>query len=240
MEIKVERRKIVIGLSFMVILLSLAHFTIVVVIQNVFEFNDRFKLFRYFDLGMEKNFPTYFSTMILLICSFILLIIYISTKKNGGYFKYQWIALSCIFLFLSIDEFVSLHERLIRPMRRLIGIGEHSWFHWAWVIPYEIFVLALLVFYLKFILHLTPKVRIRCVLAAALFVSGAIGLEILGGYYHSIAGLGSHTNDATYSALQLVEETLEMSGIVVFINALLLHLETRFTHLSLGFSTETA
>lgn len=58
-------------------------------------------------------------------------------------------------------------------------------------------------------------------LAAALYVGGAIGLEMASGYYISRTGMN---HNLTVALLATVEEFLEMSGVVVLIHAILSHL----------------
>ena len=53
--------------------------------------------------------------------------------------------------------------------------------------------------------------------AGAIYLSGAIGMEMLSGAYCSLHG----QNNMTYSLYVLLEEFLEMAGIVTFISALL-------------------
>jgi len=53
--------------------------------------------------------------------------------------------------------------------------------------------------------------------AAATYLGGALGVEMLGGRYASLYG----TKTLAYSLLVAVEEGLEMAGSVLFIDALL-------------------
>ena len=57
--------------------------------------------------------------------------------------------------------------------------------------------------------------------AGAIFVGGAIGVEMLGGHWFVTQG----RDNVTYVALQTLEETMEMMGIVVFIYALAEYLD---------------
>jgi hypothetical protein len=61
-------------------------------------------------------------------------------------------------------------------------------------------------------------VRRQFIAAAAIFLAGALGFECLGAWY-----LSHHddTEDFVYSLLVGAEESLEMTGVVVLIHALL-------------------
>jgi hypothetical protein len=54
-------------------------------------------------------------------------------------------------------------------------------------------------------------------LAAVLYIGGAVGFELVGGYYAELHG----EKNLTFNLIATVEETLEMTGIVLFNYALL-------------------
>jgi hypothetical protein len=62
------------------------------------------------------------------------------------------------------------------------------------------------------------------VAAGSIYLAGALGFELAGGWYLSQADA---SEDLRYSLLVAAEESLEMSGIVLFIYALLDHLRQR-------------
>ena len=56
---------------------------------------------------------------------------------------YQWwTRLALVFVYLSLDEALSFHERLNRPVRDLLDTSGALYY--AWVIPYALFALGLL------------------------------------------------------------------------------------------------
>lgn len=169
-----------------------------------------------FDLDAERNIPTYFSTLLLLGASVLLgVIAAFKKRKVDDTYVRHWIVLAAIFLYLSVDEAATLHERLIAPVQSLLDTG--GIFYFAWVIPAGVLVLLFAVSYLRFWLDLSRPVRELFAFAALLYVGGAFGTELIGGYYvDRVAGM-----DLTYTLITTVEETLEMAGIAVFIYALL-------------------
>jgi hypothetical protein len=74
--------------------------------------------------------------------------------------------------------------------------------------------------YLRFVLHLSPPVRDRVIVAGSLYVGGALGMEMVGAYYASTIS----TETIRYALSALIEETMEMLGIVLFIHGLLIQL----------------
>ncbi|WP_299412084.1 hypothetical protein [Acaryochloris sp. IP29b_bin.148] len=93
-----------------------------------------------FNINHEKSFPTLFSVFILQVCSLLLAFISYLVKVQKDKFLRHWQGLSLIFLFLSVDEALSFHERLIEPIRNLTGVS--GFFHFAWVIPAMILLIA--------------------------------------------------------------------------------------------------
>lgn len=137
-------------------------------------------------------------------------------------------------LFLAIDEFCSLHERLVDPFRRLMhtyGFLEMSKiFFYAWVLPVGAAVLALGIIYLPFLFKLPRKTMIMFIVSGGIFVGGAIGVEILGGIQDRLHG----DNNLLYLLLAMTEEIMEMTGVALFVYTLLDYIKDCFTGASIG------
>ena len=69
-----------------------------------------------FDLDGERNIPSLFSTLVILLCAFFLSMIG-ACHANGRTYSSQWLGLAALFVYLAADELVSLHERLTEPLR---------------------------------------------------------------------------------------------------------------------------
>lgn len=176
-----------------------------------------------FHVGTEGNITTYFSVVLLLGAAAVLGWIGWAVRcageeesGMGGAARY-WLGLAALFGYLSMDEASALHERLIVPVRELLGVGGLLSF--AWVIPGMAVVILLGGLYVRFILRLPRRTLVHFGLGAALYLGGAIGMELLGGAHYEVYG----DQTVVYSALTTVEETMEMAGVVVFIRGLLLH-----------------
>lgn len=168
-----------------------------------------------FDLDHEINIPTWYSSMALMGCALLLAMIAVARKQAGARYVIHWGLLALIFAYLSVDETAVLHEILNVPFRR--RLGTHGFLHFAWVIPASVCVCAFAVAYAKFLLHLPRKTARWFIFAGALYVGGALGVELIGGACADWYGFYS----MRYLVAMTAEELLEMLGIVAFIYALL-------------------
>jgi len=175
-----------------------------------------FGLIGTFDLNNENNVPTFFSTFLLVSSAALLAVIARGSTMANGYNTSHWRWLSIIFLYLAVDEDASLHELLIEPVRDILNTGGLLFF--AWVIPYALAVLTIGFLYLGFVLRLPTRTRRLFIAAGCIFLTGAIGFELVGGWYLERQ---AETEDFTYAMLIAGEEFLEMSGVILFIYALL-------------------
>lgn len=177
-----------------------------------------FGIVRLFNVDKEGNIPTWYASISLLACSVLLAIIAQAQPKETTPNSKDWSALAAVFLFLSIDESARLHELLILPLRT--SLGTRGILYFAWVIPYGLLVAFLGLRFLKFLTQLPTKTRRSFFLAAFLYLGGALGMEMIAGQYTTFYG----QDNLTYALLTTIEEALEMSGVLVFIYALLVYL----------------
>ena len=98
-----------------------------------------------------------------------------------------------------------------------MGVG--GFLYWAWVIPGWVFVITVGSFYLRFVLELPKVVRGHVIGAAAVYVTGALVFEMLGGFLYERYGAGVAGDLST-----MTEELLEFTGIIWFIYAQLKYL----------------
>jgi hypothetical protein len=180
-----------------------------------------------FDFNTEKNIPTFYSSYALLLAaSLIGFIAWLHKKACRDYLL--WGVLMLVFFFLALDEFAVIHERFDKPTQNFI---EQSKFFntsrvmfYAWVIPYLIGVALFVIAYWKFLFRLPRKTMILFIISGLIFVLGAVGVETISGIYDNLYGC----RNVTYSLLYTFEETLEMSGIALFIYALLQYIRDEF------------
>lgn len=128
-----------------------------------------------FGLGAERNVPTLYSTLALLVGAGLLMLIARHSKTDRLY----WWVLGGTFVFLALDEMMGFHEKLVGPVGN--ALKTSGAFHYAWIIPYGLAVLAFGIAFSRFLLRLPRHTAIRFVVAGAIFVAGAVGMEMVGG-----------------------------------------------------------
>ncbi len=82
-------------------------------------------------------------------------------------------------MYLFVDEGTTIHETVGYALRDLLGTSGVLFF--AWVIPATVILAIFATIYLKFLVHLPGRIRLLVVIAGALFVGGALGIELLRG-----------------------------------------------------------
>ena len=185
-----------------------------------------------FGLDYEGNIPTFYSFLALLFSSVLLGAIAYVKNLDSDRYKNHWKILSFIFLYLSLDEIGQLHEDLIDPMQKLLKATGFLYF--AWIVPFAFLVAIFLFSYSKFLLHLPVSTKKMFVAACALYIGGAMGMEIPGGYLASTTGMQT----VPYLIVITLEESLEMLGIVVFIHALMSYIKIYLGGVSWNFYIE--
>jgi len=169
------------------------------------------------DVGAERSIPTYFSVINLLFASILLYALFRHEKINMQKGTNYWLFLSILFLILSIDESVGIHEKFGRLYNYLAHnniipdiFETHGWL--AFGIPFVvIFGLGMIPF-----LKLLPRAtRYYFIFAGAVFVIGAVGFEYLGSVMLSTGFVESKT-DFIYLMRRIFEEGFEMYGIAIF------------------------
>ena len=188
--------------------------------KYIFGHDTVYGLVNMFSVDREGNVPTFFSASLLLFSSLLLALITALKRQSHDARWPQWAILSLSLLFMAVDESVGLHELLHDSGKSLLGHGNRGFFHMAWVIFGIPFVLVFVLSYLRFFFSLPPQTQRQFFAAASIFFSGALGMEMIGGYYAASHGM----QNFQYSILATVEEGLEMAGVIVFINALLNYL----------------
>jgi len=169
------------------------------------------------DVGAEQSIPTYFSVINLLFASILLYVLFRHEKINMQKGTNYWLFLSILFLILSTDESVSIHENFghlynyLAQNNIIPDIFEtHGWLVFG--IPFVvIFGLGMIPF-----LKLLPRAtRYYFIFAGAVFVIGAVGFEYLGDVMLS-TGFVESKADFIYLMRRIFEEGFEMYGIAIF------------------------
>jgi hypothetical protein len=187
---------------------------------------------RLFDLDREANVPTWFSSGILLIAAGLLAAIGSGERAVRPAYTRHWLVLAAIFLLLSLDEAASFHEQFSSIFRKYVTTG--GVLTYEWVIPASVFVLVVGVSYLRFLFSLPVATRNLIAAAGALYVLGALGMEMVEGYF--VSASAAYPTSGLRVVLTHTQEVLEMYGIVLFVYALLDYVEKNLgtVHVSVG------
>lgn len=167
-------------------------------------------------LGYEGNLPTWYSSALLLLCSLQLAVIATTKTERRAPFAKHWWGLAAMFLYISMDETAQVHENTGR------WFDFNGLLFYGWVIPASAVVLVIGVCYLKFLWRLPRRTRTQFILSGAIYVGGALGLDYLLGYWVDRTG----TEDLTYCLIDLVQESLEIFGVTLFLCSLTEYLRT--------------
>jgi hypothetical protein len=193
-------------------------------------------LFLLFYLDAEQNVPSFFSSCLLLLAALLLSAITLIEKdKVSSYLASRWKILSCGFFLMAMDEIVCFHEKLVglrRILFNLLGNDSFKILSVTWVITAIPILVCLIIFFWKFLLHLPPITRSTFVLSAIIYLGGCIGVELVGLYYSD----GYKIQDSNYYMLVTVEESLEMLGVIVFIQSLLQYIVVNHKQVQLIFN----
>lgn len=185
--------------------------------KYVFDYRDDWM--KLFNLDRELNFPTWYSALMIGFCAILLRVIATGKQQQGDHYTADWKLLAFIFMWMAIDEVVSIHEILIIP--EVSEALKLPWFlHSMWVIPGTIFVFWFVKRYWRFSRHLPRQSQQHFVAAASIYVGGALIMEMLGSYLAEAQG----QQYLPYALIATVEEVMEMLGIIIFVYGLLYYL----------------
>lgn len=160
----------------------------------------------------ETNIATWFSSAVMLGCAGFLA--YIGHHAPAAWWRRRWWALAIIFVAMSMDETAQIHELSIAWMRGIFG--SYGPLHFAWVVPGAVFSSIIAIVFFRFVCRLPNPTGWLFVLAGLIYLSGALGMEMIDGWY--AAKHGAETPG--YAFLTVVEEGLENAGLVLFVYSL--------------------
>jgi hypothetical protein len=199
------------ALTMVALLCAIAGLVLVVadVTQDVFEhlgrraLKDRVWLL---DVDSEESIYTWLSIVVLFANALAMALVASSRAVAGRRDVLHWRFLACGFAALSLDEAVSLHEKLADPM--IAAFHPTGVWSVGWVVPAAIGSFAALLLVLPFLLRMPWTVARALVAAGIVFVGGAVGMEMLSGL---LIGAPDQLS-FEYRELSALEETLELAG----------------------------
>jgi hypothetical protein len=182
---------------------------------------------RPFTLSGSSTVAKWFASSNLLLCALLLAIIAWGKIREIDSYRYHWSALALIFCAISLEEAIGLHELTSKPLNSIFA-ATGLLFH-PWVVLGVFFTSIIALMYVRFLLHLPSKTRRLFLLAAILYVGGALGMEIIRGPFNEAYG----SNNMIAQLMKTLEEFCQMLGIVAFIYALLFYISTYIKEVNL-------
>ena len=224
MELALNPNRIVNVAIVIALALVGAHVSTLVLYYSINDPN-QFDFVRLLDLDYEGNIPTLYSALIFIFNGCLLALIAQFYRQQNDRQSIYWLFMAFIFVFLGIDEGSRLHEEVGDWVENFVN--ARGFLYFPWVIPYSVVLLIVGLFYLRFYLRLDSSLKIRLAFSAILFLSGALGFELLSAVEADSVG----TTSLRYSVLYTIEESLELSGLILFMHTLLWVLRLNITEI---------
>lgn len=166
---------------------------------------------RYTDVDREANLPAWFQSGLIVVIAILLWSIAADSAARENRWTVHWRLLAIAMVYLSIDELTEIHEQTIAPLQRLFGLDGFLYFAWIALAVPLLGVFGL--FFLSFLRALPRPTARGIIVAFALYVGGAVAVEMVGGKLYSTIG----RETMRYASVVSVEEALEMLGMTIFL-----------------------
>ena len=192
-----------------IVLLNIANAIAVFLYHHRHHHGGRF--FQEFSLDKEANVPSWFSSALLLTAAAMLAVVALDALARKSRWGRHWAGLSVVYVVLSMDETSEIHERIGSWLRAHLNL--HGPLHYAGVIPMLAVALFVGVTYVRFLRALPRRTLLGILLAAAIYITGAAGVEAASGWWAERHG----SKSTALLLVSTVEENLEMFGTLLFI-----------------------
>lgn len=160
-----------------------------------------------FEVRGEQTVQSWFSVLILAAAAALAIVLGSRLRSAGSRMAWRWWGIGGALLFASMDEGVSIHELVDNPD------APAGATRYAWLLPAIPIVIALALWAFPAIRALPSMIGAMVLASGVIFVTGAAVMEFVGGFFYG--------TDLVYGGMAHIEETLEMLGVVLFIEAML-------------------
>ena len=202
-------------LAFFLFVILIIHFLSFAAVFVKYHFDgEYFRLTQFFDVGIEDNIPTIYSVVALVFAGVACLLTWAITRAVGAKDPIYWFFLGVVMVFLGFDEGATIHETIGSWVKR--NYHGEGYFRWLWVVPYGVLTAWFAAAYFPFLMRLPKKTRLGLILSGAIFVGGAIGVEMISAAEYE-AAKEAGIRSLKYYLLYSLEEFMEMFGIALFI-----------------------
>lgn len=166
---------------------------------------------RYFLLAQEGNPSTWLAAVALALTGGAAWLV-----GHGRVDGRMWSTVAGVLVVMSLDEVAAFHERL-GGVPVIPGIGTRGWAGAGALIAG---IVGMKLF--RWVFGLEPPLRRALLAGGAVFLAGALGVEVIAGDWEAARG-----RDAGFWLVSSIEENLELLGVLVVLRALLDHLAAR-------------
>ncbi|MCA1494641.1 hypothetical protein [Sinorhizobium alkalisoli] len=177
------------------------------------------------DVDSETSAFTWLSVVATFSAAWLLLRAGSEAATRGSALTWHWYFLAALFLLVSFDEFAGIHEKISAALAS--RIDNTGMLYFAWAAPFGVISLVGLAAFIPFIRSFPPGLAVLLLLSAASYLGGAVGFEMIGGSVAEVQGI----NSLRYRILANAEEGLEITGVLIFIYVLLVHLRPTYAAL---------
>jgi len=167
----------------------------------------------FLDVNSEANLPTWFTVAVMVAAGSAALAVAAVCSGTSQRATWFFVGLGTVLLGLSLDELASVHERLQELGETLTG---GSALHFAWAVPGAVVASVLVAGLLVGARPVGGRIRRRLAVALAVFLTGALVVEVAGGQVLRVYG-----HREAYVLVTAVEEFLEIVGVVLGLRAVL-------------------
>jgi len=189
------------------LILTLAILIILSSLLNILFYHFDFKFFAglqaYFDFDGEANFPTFYSVSLIFMATIYIYRLYVKTAAGKG--KSFLGFLSLCFIYIAVDEFTQLHEKLNDPINNFFNTDYY--FSWLLILGGGLIAISFIAFSSFKKLSLDFKVII--IKFILIYLMGVVVVEVIGGLYIARAG-----NLLIYKQITIIEETFEIMAFI--------------------------
>ena len=163
-----------------------------------------------FDLGGEGNIPAWFSSMQLFLIGLIFFLRTRQLDRDRSPSPSFLLTVSAGFLYLSVDEVSSIHEKITLVLKQVEFMPRFSGDHGIWIFIYALIALILFLVTFRAVAAMWNRYR-----RATLVMAVGVGIALLGGLVLEVISylfFRSGSTSLLHGAEVALEEFLEMAG----------------------------
>lgn len=179
-----------------------------------------------FLLEEDTAVPTWFAAAQLASAALLMAALGLQARATDRVLARGWLLLAAVFTVLSIDEVATLHEWT----GDVLGEGR-GLLYYSWVVVGAAGLAVVGVLSVPLLRRLPRRTRRLVLVAAAVYVGGALLMEMVNGWLDEVG-----SSDMRYNLQSAVEETMEMVGASLFVHALADYARSVPLRVSLGFA----